>query len=64
MTSNVHAHLLHKMQRALRNRKGCQLTNKEVDAILHSDAWMLIAKAEMEELRRASPLPGDSVSDV
>lgn len=47
---NVYSKLVEKMQRALRRGGGCTLTHAEMVAILKSDAWMLLAKAERDAL--------------
>lgn len=58
----IYSRILRKMQRALRNGTGCQLGNEELAALLHSDAWMLLAKAEWEEFKQENPRPNGNAN--
>lgn len=55
--------LISKMQRALRNGTGCNFSNSEVRAFLHSEAWRALVQAEWEELKAENPL-GEGGSDA
>ena len=51
-----YGHLMSKMQRALRNGTGCNFTNAELRAFLHSEAWKALVQAEWEELKAENPI--------
>lgn len=47
---SCYSRILHKMDRALRNGRGCTLSHDDLIAILRSPAWMIIVEKEREEL--------------
>lgn len=42
--------IVRKMQRALRNGTGCNLSQREIAEIVRSPAWMLVLEREGEEM--------------
>lgn len=53
---DAYGRLMSKMQRALRNGTGCNFSNAEVRAFLHSEAWQALVQAEWDELKAENPL--------
>lgn len=49
-SESCYSRIFHKMDRALRNGRGCTLSHDDLVAILRSPAWMAIVEKEREEL--------------
>ena len=61
-SANPYSNLVHKINRAIRGQRGCQLSYKEMLLLLHSPAWAAIQSAEWEELKNAHPIDADDES--